>query len=101
MNVFTIRFLIFILVISIVLFSVLIYKAYVINKPCTHKLRKLNDANKIKINDDILNRLQNALRYPTISFDHKTQNVSALREYIGYIRKGYFNINLKAKQQFL
>jgi hypothetical protein len=78
----------------------LIYKAYVLNHPCEHKLKKLDEANRFKLRDETVDRLRQALAYATVSYDVNTQNESALFDYINFIRKGNNSIHCCKKNHF-
>ena len=80
--------LIYVLIFLSILFLVLIYKAYVINQPCKHKLIPVNDLNKIKLEDEMVKRLQKSLQIQTISYDFQNQNFKALEEHGKFIRDG-------------
>ena len=78
-------------ILSVILltFVALVYRAYVINQPCTHDIKQIEQTNKLKINDKILHRFQKSLSFQTVSFDQNHQNTTAIEEYIQFIRKGF------------
>lgn len=80
--------LIYMLLFVSILLIILVYKAYVINQPCKHKLIPVNDLNRIKLDDDMVKRLQKSLRIQTISYDFQNQNTKALEEHGKFIRDG-------------
>jgi hypothetical protein len=66
----------------------LVYKAYVVNHPCEHKLKKLDETSRFKLTDQVLDRLRNAIKFPTVSYDVTTQNETALFDYVNFVRRG-------------
>lgn len=68
------------------LFSALVYKAYIINKPCKQNVSQINELNRIKVTNDQIKRLQEGLRFQTITFSHISQNISAIVDYGKFIR---------------
>ena len=83
------KLIVLIFIVFVIFFSALIYKAYVINQPCKHNLEKINDSNRIKVTDQQIKRLQEALRFKTVSFSHLSQNISAIVDYGTFIRKEF------------
>ena len=69
-----------------VLLSSSIYRAYVLFKPCQHDLKPLDGKNKIKINQDQLERLQNSLKIDTVSYSRYAQNFEGLKNYVEFIK---------------
>ncbi len=57
----------------------LIYKAYVLNHPCEHKLKKLDKANRFKLRGETLDRLRQALAYATVLRCQQAEPVGSLR----------------------
>jgi hypothetical protein len=84
----------FLLVTATALLLALIYKAYVVNRPCGHKLKKLDAADRFKLGDESITRLRNALTFPTVSFAENNQNETALNEYVNFVRRGIFLISV-------
>jgi hypothetical protein len=72
----------------LVLFLVLVYRAYVVIQPCRHDIKPLNEARKLKLGDEQVKRLQTALTIETVSFSKTHQNQTELHRYINFIRKG-------------
>jgi hypothetical protein len=75
--------------IAAILLAVAIYNAYVINKPCHHGIKALDEKDKLKLDAAMIERMQKALKIKTISYADK-QDKSKLVEYINFIRKGRF-----------
>ena len=82
----------FISILLVLSLLALIYKAYVINQPCKHELVKASKLNRINVTNDQIIRLQKALRFQTISYSQKNQNVEAIIAYGIFIREGISNV---------
>lgn len=82
------KFLAFFLLVVVALITVTTYKAFILNQPCRHKLKKLDPSNKIVLDQVKLTRFRHALRYQTVSYDKDNQNQTALHSYIKFIRQG-------------
>jgi hypothetical protein len=80
------------LLVSSTLSLIFIYRAFVVIQPCKHadKLDFIDDKTKIKIDSNILNRFQKALRYQTVSFNFFDQNTKEIHEFNKFIRNGIF-----------
>ena len=79
----------FILIVFLALFLPLVYKAYVLNKPCQHKLKKIDAANKIIIKEQNIGRLQKSLSFETTSYEKDKQNTADLAKFIIFIREEF------------
>ena len=75
-----------------ILFLVLIYRAYILNKPCEHKLKPVDEKNRIKISVEQVSRFRKSLTFATVSYKENSQNVTALLEYISFIRDEFADI---------
>jgi hypothetical protein len=75
-----------------ILSLVFMYRAFVVIQPCKHsyKLDIIDEKTKIKIDSIILNRLQKAIRYQTVSFNFFDQNLKQIQEFNEFIRTGNF-----------
>lgn len=75
-----------------ILSLVFIYRAFVVIKPCKHvdKLDIIDEKAKIKIDSNILNRLQKAIRYQTVSYNFFDQNLKEIQEFNHFIRNGIY-----------
>lgn len=82
------KFFAFVSIIFFFFFVFLVYRAYVINQPCKHQIKIIENDSKFKINDDILNRFKKSLKIKTISYGQNNQNISALNDFITFIRTG-------------
>lgn len=71
-------------------FGILYFNAYVLNQPCSHSVSPLNEADKIPLNEQTIDRLRKALSIRTIS-SHESQDHSALKEFIKFIRTGFLS----------
>jgi len=80
---------ILILIVILTLFLSLVYKAYVINQPCKHDIGKPNESNRIKVTKNQIKKLQEALRFQTVTHNHHSQNNEALAEYGKFIREEF------------
>jgi hypothetical protein len=78
-----------ILIISI-LFSVCVYRAYVVIKPCNHKIENISLTDQIELDDLMLKRYIEALRIKTITFNENSQNDTAIEFFGKFIRSGMF-----------
>jgi carboxypeptidase PM20D1 len=79
--------LLFIALISLTsLLAVLLYKAYIVNQPCQHKIAKSSEIKRLKLADSQIQRLQEALRFRTVSFGKRAQNTTAIADYGKFIR---------------
>ncbi|CAF0724852.1 unnamed protein product [Brachionus calyciflorus] len=87
-----IKFFISISSIITIFFLIILYRAYIVNQPCRHDIKIIETNNKFKLSEKALDRFQQSLKIPTISFDHNNQNKTALLEYIGFIRKEFFEL---------
>jgi glycyl-tRNA synthetase alpha subunit len=69
---------------------VLVYNSYVIHQPCKHDLKIIDLTNKIRVtaNSSYVHRLQKALKFKTISYEHGRQNLEEFKEYIKFIQSG-------------
>ena len=72
----------------IVLLAVSLYRAFVVFKPCDHKLTPLDDSNRIKLTTEQTTRFQESLRIPTVSTAFGVENRTAKMEHLKFIRKG-------------
>ena len=91
---------VFIFIVLVILFSTLIYKAYVINQPCKHNIEKMNDSDRIKVTQDQIKRLQEALRIQTVSFSNLIQNTSAVDKFGKFIREEFKDLESYPYVQF-
>ena len=75
-----------------ILSLVFIYRAFVVIKPCKHdeKMDNIDEKAKIKIDSNILNRLQKAIRYQTVSYNFFDQNLKEIQEFNHFIRNGIY-----------
>ena len=77
-----------IVIIFNVLLMVLIYRAYVLFKPCQHDLKPLGNSNKIKLDHKIFKNFLDSLKFQTISYDGQNQNLIEMKKYVEFIRTG-------------
>ena len=69
----------------------MIYRAFIVIKPCKHTSMDIIDEKaKIKIDSNILNRLQKAIRYQTVSYNFFDQNLKEIQEFNHFIRNGIY-----------
>lgn len=78
----------FISLIAALLF-VLLYRAFIVNQPCKHDIKKLNDHTRINLTDKMLQTVQAALQFQTVSFNLGNENLTAKIDYVNFIRKGF------------
>jgi hypothetical protein len=72
----------------VALFVVLVYRAYVIHKPCSHKIKALDESTKIRLSSAMLNRFQRALQIRTIS-TRQDNYLESKVEFVEFLRKGF------------
>jgi hypothetical protein len=81
-------FFLFLISILAILAFICLYRAFVVIQPCKHKIEYLNANNKLNLEEIQIERLKNALRLKTITFDESNQNLTAIAEYSRFIRTG-------------
>ena len=82
------RILITISLIFAVLIFACVYRAYVLIKPCNHKIENIKLEDVIKLDNLMQKRLIDALQIKTITFDEKSQNNTAIEIFGKFIRSG-------------
>ena len=82
------RVLFFLAVVISALVGVLIYRAYVIFKPCEHNVKPLADSLRTQLSEKALARLIEGLRFPTVSYSRHEGNLEAKRDFVKFIRSG-------------
>lgn len=86
------KILAFVLLLVVVLLSVAIYRAYVIFKPCQHKIPKVEA--KIQLTDEQVERLRSSLQIPTVSVSRDDEDLEAKAKHLQFIRKGSISMSL-------
>ena len=76
----------------VILLAVSLYRAYVVFKPCDHKLDPLDESNRFKLTSEQTQRFQDALRIPTVSTAFGVENRTAKFELLKFIRKGILSV---------
>lgn len=70
-----------------ILLAFAVYNAFVVNKPCQHDVRLIDEADRIKLSTAMIETLKSALRFKTISYlDNQDKRI--LLEYVQFVRKG-------------
>ncbi len=82
-NILFVTFFIFIL-----LLLILVYRAYIIFKPCQHHINPIDESERLKVTNDQIKRLQKAITFPTVSYSIGYENKEDKFEFVKYIRTG-------------
>ena len=77
------------LIVSILLF-VCLYRAFVLIKPCSHKIENIKTGDRILLDKTMQNRLIEALKIKTITFNEYSQNITAIEIFGKFIRTGMY-----------
>jgi hypothetical protein len=88
------------LIIVVILLVVCLYRAFVIIKPCSHKIENIKAADRIDLDETMQNRLIEALKIKTITFNENSQNITAIEIFGKFIRDG-MQIFLKTNKYHL
>lgn len=84
----SIRLLLNLLFFSFLLLAILIYRAYVVFKPCQHNVAQINQADKFTLQDQHVKCLQRAISIRTESFKIGLENIDAKIDFVNFIRTG-------------
>ena len=76
--------------ILLLLFICLVYRAYVIFKPCEHNINPINESERLKLTNEHIKRLQKAISFPTVSHSIGYENKEEKLDYVNFIRTGLF-----------
>ena len=76
----------------LIFFLILVYYAYVVNKPCKHDLKPIVNSQRIHLDNETIGRLQKGLSFKTVSYGPNDQNISAIKEYVNYVRHEFDDI---------
>jgi len=60
--------------IFILLLLILVYRAYIIFKPCQHHINPIDESERLKVTNDQIKRLQKAITFPTVSYSIGYEN---------------------------
>ena len=74
--------------IFILLLLILVYRAFIIFKPCQHHINPIDESERLKVTNDQIKRLQKAITFPTVSYSIGYENKEDKFEFVKYIRTG-------------
>ena len=80
------------ILIILILLVVCLYRAFVVIKPCNHKIEKVEPNDYILLDQIGQDRLIEALKIRTITFNENSQNLSAIDIFGQFIRKEFHEL---------
>ena len=71
------------------LFSILLYRAYIVHQACQHDIESLNNHTRIKLTTDMLDTVKRGLQFTTVSYKQGDEDLDAKIKYVDFIRNKF------------